>query len=90
MKIKWIKPNGLEINTNDLPDTISYAIELGWRPYDPDEEPQEPIQEENSLEASIGLCETKEELKTLLRESGLSVDMRGSLDKVKAKALEVI
>lgn len=27
----WIKPNGTEIETNDLPATIAYAESLGWK-----------------------------------------------------------
>lgn len=28
--IKWKKPNGTEIETNDLPANIERALELGW------------------------------------------------------------
>jgi len=28
----WIKPNGNEIETNDLPATIEYAKSLKWKP----------------------------------------------------------
>ncbi len=26
----WIKPSGMEIETNDLPKTIAYCESLGW------------------------------------------------------------
>ena len=29
--MKWIKPNGTEIETNDLPATIEAAHNLGWK-----------------------------------------------------------
>ena len=28
--MKWVKPNGSEIETNDLPATIEVAKKLGW------------------------------------------------------------
>lgn len=28
--MKWIKPNGNKIETNDLDDTIAYCVSLGW------------------------------------------------------------
>lgn len=30
--MKWTKPNGTEIETNDLPETIAYGRSLGWVP----------------------------------------------------------
>lgn len=27
----WIKPNGIEIETDDSPATIEYAKSLGWK-----------------------------------------------------------
>ena len=29
--IKWIKPNGNEIETNDLPKTIAHCESIGWK-----------------------------------------------------------
>lgn len=29
--MKWIKPSGLEIETNDLDETIDYCESLGWK-----------------------------------------------------------
>lgn len=29
--IKWIKPSGLEIETNDMEETILYCEDLGWK-----------------------------------------------------------
>lgn len=29
-RIKWIKPNGNEIETNDAPATVAAAKDLGW------------------------------------------------------------
>jgi len=28
--MKWIKPNGLKIETNDMDETIAYLESLGW------------------------------------------------------------
>jgi len=38
--MKWIKPNGLEVGTNDRPGTIETAKKAGWKPKD--ESPKEP------------------------------------------------
>lgn len=29
--MKWIKPSGIEIETNDLEETIKYCKSLGWK-----------------------------------------------------------
>ena len=31
MSIKWTRPSGLEIETNDRPETIETAEKLGWQ-----------------------------------------------------------
>ena len=31
---KWKKPSGVEIETNDLPETIEYCESLGWEMLD--------------------------------------------------------
>jgi hypothetical protein len=30
--MRWKKPSGLEIETNDHPDTIAYCESVGWKP----------------------------------------------------------
>ena len=30
-KIKWVKPNGNELETNDNKDTVAYCESLGWK-----------------------------------------------------------
>lgn len=37
--IKWLKPNGTEIETNDTKATIQRAVELGWMKADTKEAP---------------------------------------------------
>ena len=32
MTIHWIKPSGVEIETNDSDETIAYCESLGWKP----------------------------------------------------------
>jgi hypothetical protein len=29
--MKWIKPNGQEIETNDRPETIEHCESIGWK-----------------------------------------------------------
>jgi len=31
-KIKWIRPSGSEIETNDLEATVDHCVRLGWKP----------------------------------------------------------
>lgn len=30
-KIKWVKPSGLKIQTNDKDETVEYCKSLGWK-----------------------------------------------------------
>lgn len=32
--MKWIKPSGVEIETNDMPETLAYCRSLGWQAAD--------------------------------------------------------
>ena len=27
----WIKPSGIEVETNDMPETIAYCNSIGWK-----------------------------------------------------------
>lgn len=38
--MKWQKPSGMEIETNDMPETIEYCKSLGWKPMDEKPEPK--------------------------------------------------
>lgn len=29
--MKWTKPSGVEVETNDMPETIKYCRSLGWQ-----------------------------------------------------------
>ena len=29
--IKWVKPSGLEIETNDRKETVEYCVSIGWK-----------------------------------------------------------
>ena len=29
--MKWIKPSGIEIETNNLEETLKYCVSLGWK-----------------------------------------------------------
>jgi hypothetical protein len=31
MMIKWVKPSGVELETNDLKKTVAYCESLGWK-----------------------------------------------------------
>jgi len=38
-KIKWTRPSGTEIETNDDKATIDYCISLGWKPAESEKKP---------------------------------------------------
>lgn len=38
--MKWVKPSGLKIETNDLPKTIEYCKSLGWKEDTPENKPK--------------------------------------------------
>lgn len=38
--MKWIKPSGVEVETNDMPETITYCRSLGWQEVSEDEAPR--------------------------------------------------
>lgn len=29
--MEWVKPSGVEVKTNDMPETIKYCESLGWK-----------------------------------------------------------
>lgn len=43
--MKWIKPSGIEIETNDKEETIEYCKSLGWKEKNEsvDSKPEKPI-----------------------------------------------
>jgi hypothetical protein len=41
--MKWIKPNGQEIETNDRPETIEHCESIGWK------EARKPAKEKQTL-----------------------------------------
>lgn len=44
--IKWIRPSGTVIETNERKETIDYCVSLGWEPY------QEPTVDPEDVDAS--------------------------------------
>lgn len=58
---KWIKPSGIDFETNDMPETIAYLESLGWKRVvedepvkepepEPETEPKPQVQTENESE----------------------------------------
>lgn len=54
--MKWIKPNGTEIETNDMKATVEYCKSLGWKERD-----RESTKEESERDASLARDMTTEE-----------------------------
>lgn len=80
MVIEWIKPSGLHIETNTEQATIDKAVALGWVR-------AEDAKTDTVDSELIQSAETVEDLKVALDLAGLSIDMRGSLERLKEKAL---
>ena len=63
--IKWIKPNGVELETNEHEPNILQAEEYGWKRVDAEKTPEEM---------------TKKELETFVKEKfGVDLDLRKSM-----------
>lgn len=45
--IKWLRPSGTEIETNEMESTIDYCLSLGWKPMR-----EEYVIEMNDIDAS--------------------------------------
>lgn len=70
--ITWIKPNGIEIETNELPATVAYADSLKWVREDVDEDKVEPEPEPEPCadnEKPKRTRRTKEEMKAAREEA---------------------
>ena len=89
----WIKTNGQVIKINDRKETIEKATELGWKRVDLTVNADKGSGEFGSNEwhksAILGMSK-KEEIHEYLTELKLSIDKRGNLKKVKAKAIDAI
>lgn len=91
--INWTKPNGLPIRTNSRTETVEYAESLGWKRVDLTVDADKGSGQFGSFEwhksAILGMSE-KSEVHEYLTELKLSIDKRGNLKKVKAKAIDAI
>lgn len=63
--IKWVKPSGLKIETNDMDETVEYCKSLGWKKANgrkpkEDKTPEElkKIEEEKAKAAASGAVTT--------------------------------
>ncbi len=77
-KVKWIRPSGREIITNDLDATIAYAVKVGW----------ELAGEEGAQNALLKL--DKEELETYAKNKyGVDLDRRKSEGNLRKEVAEL-
>jgi hypothetical protein len=47
--MKWIKPNGQEIETNDRPETIEHCESIGWKEVKKPAKQKQPLYEEENV-----------------------------------------
>lgn len=90
--IKWIRPSGRPITTNESDASIAYAKQHNWqREGDKFVNVVEAVEVEMSHEKAINSLSTKEALKSHLSEvHGVKIDMRGSIECVKDKAIKAV
>lgn len=86
----FTKKDGTEIEVNDFPANTEAALAAGWKLNEAKEEPPEVEAQDTGIIGLIEAAETKDELKAVLEEAKITVDLRGSLAKVKIKALEAL
>ena len=80
--IKWKKPSGIEIETNDLPATVAECERLGYERLTEDIDPVADI---------IKKMKTKDEIDSFVQTSyGLEVDTSGSIAAYKKRVIEAI
>jgi len=94
--IKWKKPSGVEIVTNDLDATIDMAASLGWelvkdsKPMDGDKghgKPGTMRWHEVQINAMNDKSEVAQYVKSVTSQD---IDKRGGLDIVKEKATQAL
>ncbi len=91
--INWLKDNGQPITTNDREATVKHVESIGWKRVDltvnADKGSGVPGSFEWHKSAILGMSQ-KAEVFEYLKELKLSIDRRGNLKKVKAKAISAI
>lgn len=76
--IKWIRPSGSEIETGEGKEMEAYGVSQGWK------------LKTSKVSTPFDGMETKDDIADYLENAGVSCDMRGSLEKVKEKALAAL
>ena len=74
--IKWTKPSGLEIETNDLPATIAYCEGLGW------------VRDDLTVEAVEAM--TKKQLVALMADQKIEIDTSQNAADLRDFAVETL
>ncbi len=87
--IKWIRPSGRPITTNESDSSIAYAKANNWQREG--EKFVNVIEVEMGHEKAITTLSTKESIKAYCKDvHGVKIDARGSMDCVKGKAIEAV
>lgn len=77
--IKWKKPSGVEVETNDNPDNVEYCISLGWKRLDDEDVTVEMVKTMSA-----------KELKQLIKDCDLDVKSTGKVDEIRAAVIAVM
>lgn len=92
--IKWKRQSGSLIETNNRSETIKYALKSGWERLDSDAKEKieaVEISVQPDKEVSIASANSKDDLARIVKEkTGKILDKRGSIEKVRVKAEEII
>lgn len=89
----WIKPNGMEIETNDQPGNLKAAVKLGWKLKEeqPGDEIDVPVVngEADHIAAIKSMAKT-ELIGEYMANLGIQIDINGHLKTVRKNALAAI
>ena len=90
--ITWIRPSGRPITTNESAASLAYAKEHKWeREGEKFVNVVDVVEVKMSPEKAINSLSTKEALRSHLSEvHGVKIDMRGSMELVKSKAIKAV
>lgn len=94
----WIKPSGLEIETNDRDATLEACVRMGWKlklepTGDTLNDGEKGNGEPGSIEwheSAIKGCSNCEEVEEYMRSIGIEMNASGQLKTVKKNAIKLI
>jgi len=89
--ITWLKPNGLQIETNDRKETIEAAERFGWKRMNHAKKGSGiPGTEQCHRTAILGKDSKEEIYQYVVAVCGEHIDLRGSIATIQKKAIKAL